>query len=49
MVDTTAAENMMVEKFRAKFRSIRDAFQPLDLRGKPPAVLKFAHQYVGLL
>ena len=33
MADTSAAENMMVEKFRAKFRSIRDAFQTLDIRG----------------
>eukprot|EP01046_Picozoa_sp_COSAG06_P032127 COSAG06_NODE_3187_length_5716_cov_3.110913_2_plen_232_part_00 len=31
--DTTAAEQLMVEKFRQKFSTIRDAFQTLDVRG----------------
>jgi hypothetical protein len=33
MVDTTAVEQLMVEKFRQKFSTIAEAFQSLDVRG----------------
>ncbi len=33
MVDTSAVEQLMVEKFRQKFRTIGEAFQTLDVRG----------------